>query len=60
MQEVESVLLECLEKGVTVERDVLNNIKAVLPPDAANALSTVSRTLYKGPLTTGQARPSIS
>ncbi len=36
------MLLECLEKGVTLERDVLANIKSALPTDAANALTEVS------------------
>jgi hypothetical protein len=35
VQELEDTVLSFLEKGVTVEQDVLANLKTVLPPDAA-------------------------
>ncbi len=38
-QELESTLLQCLEKGADVEVDVLTNLKTVLPAEAANVLS---------------------
>lgn len=39
LQEVEATLIEFLEKGTTVEQDVLSNVKAVLPAEAANILA---------------------
>ena len=43
MQELEDTVLSFLEKGVTVEQDVLANLKTVLPPDAAQ-VRMLSRT----------------
>lgn len=39
--ELESTLLEYLEKGADVEVDVIANIKTVLPPEAANLLTEI-------------------
>ncbi|GLC37385.1 hypothetical protein PLESTB_001593000 [Pleodorina starrii] len=39
LKEVEDTLVEFLEKGATVESDVLANVKTVLPPEAANLLN---------------------
>lgn len=38
-QEVEDTLVEFLEKGATVESDVLANVKTILPPEAATLLN---------------------
>ncbi|KAG2440004.1 hypothetical protein HXX76_004121 [Chlamydomonas incerta] len=39
MKEVEDTLVEFLEKGATVESDVLANVKTILPPEAATLLN---------------------
>ncbi|KAG2495236.1 hypothetical protein HYH03_006509 [Edaphochlamys debaryana] len=39
LKEVESTLVEFLEKGATVEGEVLANVKTLLPPEAANVLN---------------------
>lgn len=43
-QEAEDVLVECLEKGATLEADLLSNIKAALPGDMAAALEELLPT----------------
>ena len=53
-QELESTLLEYLEKGADVEVDVLANIKTVLPPEAANLLTEII------PLPPNKANPDFS
>ncbi|EFJ48791.1 hypothetical protein VOLCADRAFT_104621 [Volvox carteri f. nagariensis] len=39
LKEVEETLVGFLEKGATVESDVLANVKTLLPPEAANLLN---------------------
>ncbi|KAJ9531366.1 hypothetical protein V8C86DRAFT_2577607 [Haematococcus lacustris] len=39
LEEVESTVLEFLERGAVVEQDVLANLKTMLPAEAANVLS---------------------
>ncbi|GIL77198.1 hypothetical protein Vretimale_3147 [Volvox reticuliferus] len=39
LKEVEDTLVGFLEKGATVESDVLANVKTLLPPEAANLLN---------------------
>lgn len=56
MQELEDTVLSFLEKGVTVEQDVLANLKTVLPPDAAQ-VRTLSPTTVSS---TAQSKPPPS
>lgn len=41
VQEVEDTVVEFLEKGATLETDVLSNIKQMLPTDIASRLDTI-------------------
>ena len=40
-QELEDTVVQCLERGVEVESDVISNIKTVLPTEAANMLTSI-------------------
>lgn len=39
LREIEDTLVECLERGATVEADVLANVKANLPPEVASIVT---------------------
>jgi hypothetical protein len=41
LQEVEDTLVEFLEKGATVESDILANVKSILPKEAADQLDAL-------------------
>lgn len=41
LQEVEDTVVEFLERGTTIETDVLANVKAVLPPEVAQTIDSI-------------------
>lgn len=41
LKEVESIMVQCLEKGVVVEQDMLASVKSKLPQEAVNMLNSL-------------------